>query len=155
MKKSLVVLSLSIILVLSLVFVSAVANSSNSTKHINSTNVTERIKLMEEQRANRSNLTLNRSGLPILKGQLKANLTDFGQCINDVAKMKNECFASAKNSTTLCEVQKNRTGNETKDCNEEVKLKTSQCKVDFQKAKREQCGQIKHNIIQGFFAWFK
>jgi hypothetical protein len=189
MKKSAIAFGLILVLALSVVFVSAAANSTNLNNSKVSVNATERIRLMEEERArmmeernlteknaterirlmeeerarmmeervNRTNLT-GRPLPPNMPGFIasqRVNLTDFGQCINDVAKIKNDCFASVKNVTSLCEAQKNRTGNWTEDCNQEVKSRTSQCKVDFQNAKKEQCGKIKHNFMQGFFAWFK
>ena len=164
MKKSAIAFGLILVLALSVVFVSAAANSTNLNNSKVSVNATERIRLMEEERARMMEERVNRTNLtgrplpPNMPGFIasqRVNLTDFGQCINDVAKIKNDCFASVKNVTSLCEAQKNRTGNWTEDCNQEVKSRTSQCKVDFQNAKKEQCGKIKHNFMQGFFAWFK
>jgi hypothetical protein len=96
-----------------------------------------------------------------IRQAVKNATMNYGQCVSEAAKMKNDCFAELRNQTVSCkpEPNANRTGkmerNKTalRDCKSSLKTGEVQCKAAF-KASKIECAKIKHTFFEGLRASF-
>lgn len=133
MKKILILGVLAFIFVLSLGFVFAAENKSNE----------------------KNNSLLNKSVVGDNLNKTAKNMT-YGQCVSDFAKIKNQCYADAKNLSSDCGGKdlKNMSKTENEVCKADVKNAVNQCKKEFKAAKQE-CKKIKHNFFETMSVMFK
>ncbi len=93
-------------------------------------------------------------------GNEKAEVNDaknmtYGNCVSEMAKIKNGCYATIKDQKQTCtQTAKNATKVEMKACKDTYKKDMMQCKSGFKMQKKE-CAKIKHNVFQTMGSSFK
>jgi hypothetical protein len=66
----------------------------------------------------------------------------YGLCVSAGAKLKNECYASVKNTFIAC-----RNISAATECNQGYRTDLTRCKTEFKSLKNE-CKKIKHNFLE-------
>lgn len=83
------------------------------------------------------------------------NMT-FWECVSDAAKVKNDCYKSSKDAAKTCfdNSKANKDKAAGKVCEASAKDSVKNCKTAF-KAVKNECNKIKHNWWDAFRASFK
>ena len=107
-------------------------------------NLSEKLQLREDRLKNMSERIEGRALM--LRERINAT-ANFGQCVSDMAKARNECYNASKEALNEC---KNATTNSTeiRACQTDFKDDKKVCKAAFKSAKKAGCGKIMASFME-------